>query len=284
MNNTLSDRAIAAARAWAVAQLSDSDSPQQDVRSLLCHVLDCSPTYLFTYPERLLTDAQQAHFACLVERRMQGEPIAYITGQREFWSLPLAVNSSTLIPRPETELLVEEALRFLQQRGEHLRVLDLGTGTGAIALAIASERPDCHVTAVDRVPEAVALAIHNARQCKIDNLTIQQSDWFSSLQQQQFDLIVSNPPYVENESPYLLQGDVQFEPRSALTSGVDGLDDIKRIVADARAYMKPHAALMIEHGWQQAAAIQQLFVLHGYHAIVTKKDMQQLDRLTLGCR
>lgn len=282
MTDVMHPVTVAAARQWALQQLTKTPTAAADVRSLLCFVLACSATYLFTYPEAVLSAEQWQRLQHLIERRQQGEPIAYITGQRAFWTFSLAVNDATLIPRPETELLVEEALAYLHARSTGCHVLDLGTGTGAVALAIASEIRDAVITGVDFVPAAVLLAQHNAKQLGLAQVRFIASDWFSALAGQNFDLIVSNPPYVEAESLYLQQGDVRFEPHSALTAGPDGLDDIRHIIAAARQHLSAQGALMIEHGWQQAATVQQLFVQHGYHAIVTKRDLQQHDRVTIG--
>lgn len=266
------------ALSWAVDELMAGESPQLDAKILLAWVLEVSQTYLFTWPERELNATQQKQFSALVARRKQGEPVAYLTGEREFWTLSLATRPSTLIPRPETELLVEQALALLPALEGP--VCDLGTGTGAIALAIASECPGRDVVGVDRVADAVELALQNARRNHITNARFMQSNWFSALQGR-FAMIVTNPPYVENHSEYLSQGDVRFEPASALTSGEDGLDDIRQIVSQAPSYLLPGGYLLIEHGFEQGAAVRQLLQQAGFEDATTIRDLNQCDRVTL---
>ncbi len=197
-------------------ELTDSDSARLDTEILLGHILGRSRTWLYTWPEYELADSEQRQFDELLERRKNGEPVAHLTGEREFWSLPLKVNASTLIPRPETELLVETALALCPQ--EKLRALDLGTGTGAIALALASEKPGWRIVAAEKSSDALALAEENRRSLGLDNVQIVQSDWFTNIPPQKFDLIVSNPPYIDAADPHLRKGDVCFEPRSALVA------------------------------------------------------------------
>jgi release factor glutamine methyltransferase len=267
------------------AELSPaSDSALLDTELLLCHCLDVSRTWLMTWPEHQPSPDQLASFELLFKRRLDGEPVAFITGTQGFWTLDLAVSPHTLIPRPETELLVDAALE-LEFPG-NINVLDLGTGTGAIALALAAERPDWQVTAVDVQPQAVALAEHNRQSCQLDNVSIYQSDWFSGLSrigsQKQFDLIVSNPPYIEVDDAHLFEGDVRFEPASALISGADGLDDLKLVVAQSPGFLKPAGWLAVEHGHQQGDAVRQLFHNAGFVQVQTRCDYNQLDRITLG--
>lgn len=269
---------IAQASAWAKQTLQSGESPDIDVQVLLCFVLDCQPAYLLTWPERLLSEAQLALFKQLIDRRQRGEPVAHLTGQRAFWTLDLKVSADTLIPRPETELLVEEALA-LPVVGD-AAVLDLGTGTGAIALALAAERPNWKVTAVDFKDEIVDLARQNALNHNITNVTFQTSNWFEQLKGQRFSLIVSNPPYVESDSEFLQRGDVRFEPLSALTAGVDGLDDIRAIVEQSHKHLLPGGWLVFEHGFNQAAQIQSLLALSGFSAITSQQDLAGLDRIT----
>lgn len=266
------------ALSWAVDELKAGESPQLDAKVLLARVLEVSQIYLFTWPERELNATQQEQFSALVARRRQGEPVAYLIGEREFWTLSLATRPSTLIPRPETELLVEQALALLPVLDGP--VCDLGTGTGAIALAIASECPEREVVGVDRVADAVELASHNARRNHITNAHFRQSNWFSALQGR-FAMIVTNPPYVENHSDYLSQGDVRFEPTSALTSGDDGLDDIRQIVSQAPSYLLPGGHLLIEHGFEQGDAVRHLLHQAGFKDATTIQDLNQCDRVTL---
>lgn len=260
-----------------------SDSARVDAEVLLAFVLQQNKTWLYTWPEREVSATQQAQLERLSERRLRGEPVAYLTGQREFWSLELEVTPDTLIPRPDTELLVEIALElFSDSRDEKLSIADLGTGTGAIALAIACELPNSHVVGLDRIPAAVQLAQRNQLQLNIPNATFLESDWFSALGCQPFDLIVSNPPYIEPQDPHLEQGDVRFEPRSALVSEDCGLQDIKHIIAQAPDYLVDKGWLLFEHGYQQAAAIRQLMVERGFVDVQTRLDMAGLERATLG--
>lgn len=256
-----------------------SDSPRLDAELLLSHVLNKPRSFLYTWPEQQLTASQQHLFDTLVERRIKGEPIAYLLGEKEFWSLPLKVDPSTLIPRPDTELLVEVALSLLGD--EPAKVLDLGTGTGAIALALASERPHWEVTAVDNQPAAVALAIENCRRLGLPNVRINRSDWFSNLAGEEFALIVSNPPYVRPDDIHLDQGDVRFEPRSALVADAEGLADIKHIADAARNHLLGGAWLVVEHGYDQAEAVRQLFEEFGYRGVESRRDLAGHERLTL---
>ncbi|MBE1301629.1 MAG: peptide chain release factor N(5)-glutamine methyltransferase [Alteromonadaceae bacterium] len=269
---------ISEALIWGAQALEGGESPKLDCKVLLCHILDVSTTYLHTWPDKEITAKQLAQFEHCVARRKSGEPIAYITGERDFWSLTLKTNPSTLIPRPETELLVEQAIALPI---ENARCLDLGTGTGAIALAIASEKPSWRLVAVDRVAEAVSLAKQNAALNNIKNIELLVSNWFEVIPVQKFDIIVSNPPYVESNSPYLKKGDLRFEPISALASGADGLEDIEKIIDDSVSYLNTDGWLMLEHGWQQAEAIQQYLREQKFTNVSTVKDLNELDRITV---
>ncbi|EMC9980282.1 peptide chain release factor N(5)-glutamine methyltransferase [Salmonella enterica] len=264
----------------AVNQLRDSDSPRRDAEILLEYVTGKGRTYIMAFGETPLTDVQQQQLADLLQRRKQGEPIAYLTGLREFWSLPLFVSPATLIPRPDTECLVEQALARLPVKT--CRILDLGTGTGAIALALAYERPDCEVTAVDRMPDAVALSIRNAEHLAIRNVRILQSCWFSALSGQQFDMIVSNPPYIDAQDPHLSEGDVRFEPRSALVADENGMADLTHIIDNARQMLTPGGFLLLEHGWQQGEAVRAVFRRSGYSDVETCRDYGGNERVTCG--
>lgn len=264
----------------AIERLTASESPRRDAEILLAFVTGRTRTFILAFGETALTDDEHARLDALLARRAAGEPVAYLIGQREFWSLPLEVSSATLIPRPDTECLVEQALARLP--ATPCRILDLGTGTGAIALALASERPDCHVTALDVIPEAVALAKRNAQRLGIDNVTILQSHWFSALTDARFSLIVSNPPYIDGDDPHLSQGDVRFEPKSALVADNAGLADLETLVTEARRFLEDNGWLMLEHGWQQGEAVRELFTRAGYQAVETCRDYGGNERLTLG--
>lgn len=264
----------------AIGRLRGSESPRRDAEILLGYVTGRARTYILAFAETTLTSTEQEQLETLLVRRERGEPIAHLTGQREFWSLPLFVSPVTLIPRPDTECLVEQALARLP--AEPCRILDLGTGTGAIALALATERPDCQVTAVDFLPDAVALATRNAQHLDIRNVTILRSDWFSALAGQRFTVIVSNPPYIDETDPHLDQGDVRFEPKSALVAAENGLADLAHIIATARDYLLPGGFLLLEHGWRQGEAVRALFTTMGYQQVETCQDYGGNERLTLG--
>lgn len=266
----------------AVSQLQASESPRRDAEILLGFVTGKARTFILAFGETPLTDEQQEQLAALLARRVRGEPVAHLIGEREFWSLPLFVSPATLIPRPDTECLVEQALARLP--AAPCRILDLGTGTGAIALALASERPDCQVTAVDLIPEAVALAQRNAEHLGIRNIEIVQSRWFSALEGQTFSLIVSNPPYIDAQDPHLAQGDVRFEPLSALVAADNGLADLHTLIKDAPRYLLPQGWLLLEHGWQQGAAVREIFARYGWQQVETCRDYGDNERLTLGRR
>lgn len=261
---------------------SISDTPQLDCELLLCHVIDKDRTWLRTWPDNQVSPTHQTLFKSLLDQRIKGTPIAYITGSRGFWSMDLNVSSDTLIPRPETELLVEIALKLglpSQACG-----LDLGTGSGAIALALASERLDMQWFAVDAQLGAVELAQDNCNQQQLSNVSIFQSNWFDAIKQQdnKFDLIVSNPPYIAKDDPHLSQGDVRFEPKTALVSGVDGLDDIKVIVSQSSMYLNTNGWLVLEHGYNQGKAVRDLMLFAGFNEVTTKQDYNNLDRITIG--
>ncbi|ELY3421034.1 peptide chain release factor N(5)-glutamine methyltransferase [Cronobacter sakazakii] len=264
----------------AIERLTASESPRRDAEILLAFVTGRTRTVILAFGETALTDDELTRLDALLARRAAGEPVAYLIGQREFWSLPLEVSPATLIPRPDTECLVEQALARLP--ATPCRILDLGTGTGAIALALASERPDCHVTALDVIPEAVALAKRNAQRLGIDNVTILQSHWFSALTDARFSLIVSNPPYIDGDDPHLSQGDVRFEPKSALVADNAGLADLETLVTEARRFLEDNGWLMLEHGWQQGEAVRELFTRAGYQGVETCRDYGGNERLTLG--
>ena len=264
----------------AVQQLQTaSESARADAEILLAHCLQKSRTYLFAYPEKAVDSLTEASFRKLLAERLRGVPIAYLTGQREFWTLNLKVTPDTLIPRPETELLVETALK-LGNSSRH--ILDLGTGTGAIALAIASERPDVQVTACDFSAAALAVAQENAQVNSIHNVHFIQSDWFSALPAQRFDMIVSNPPYIEADDPHLAQGDVRFEPLTALASGQDGLDDIRHLIQTAPQWLVNGGWLLLEHGYNQGQAVTALLQAAGFTQVRCLPDLAGNDRVSRG--
>lgn len=264
----------------AVARLRQSESARRDAEILLGFVTDRARTFLMAFGETLLTPQQQEQLERLLARRERGEPVAYLIGEREFWSLPLSVSPATLIPRPDTECLVELALERLPSSSCH--ILDLGTGTGAIALALASERPDSKVTGVDLQPEAVALAQHNAQKLKIGNAQFLQGSWFAPLAGQTFALIASNPPYIDAADPHLAQGDVRFEPSSALVAQQHGLADLSAIVQQAPHYLESQGWLLLEHGWQQGESVRALLQAAGFISIATRRDYGDNDRVTFG--
>jgi release factor glutamine methyltransferase len=261
-------------------ELPDSPTARLDIELLLAAALGKSRSYLHTWPERIVPSDAANAFAAFIKRRQAGEPVAYILGQQGFWKLDLEVASHTLIPRPETELLVEAALQLLPVRSA--RVLDLGTGTGAIALALAGECSAWQVTAVDRVAEAVALAERNRVRLNLGNARVLESHWFSALQGERFDLIVSNPPYIASTDPHLQAGDVRFEPASALVAGEDGLDDLRLIIGQAPAHLHPGGWLLLEHGYDQAPAVRELLAQHDFEQIESRIDLGGHERITLG--
>lgn len=264
----------------AVGRLAASDSPKRDAEILLGHVTGRARTYIMAFGETELSDQALLQLEALLSRREKGEPIAYLVGEREFWSLPLSVSPATLIPRPDTECLVEQAL--LRLGAGSSRVLDLGTGTGAIALAIASERPDCQIIGVDLQPAAVSLAQYNGQKLSIANASFLQGSWFAPVAGQRFALIASNPPYIDAADPHLEQGDVRFEPATALIADNNGLADIDYIVAHAPAHLDPQGWLLLEHGWQQGEAVRDILQAAGFTQVETVKDYGDNDRVTLG--
>lgn len=264
----------------AAAELPDSPSPRLDAELLLAHVLGRPRSFLRTWPEHVPSAEQCAAFAELLARRRAGEPVAYLLGRQGFWSLDLEVSPDTLIPRPDTELLVETALQLAP--ATPLEVLDLGTGTGAIALALAAERPAWTVTGVDRVEAAVALAARNGERLGLRNARFEPSHWFSALGERRFGLIVSNPPYIAADDRHLSEGDVRFEPTSALVAGADGLDDIRHIIAEAPQHLLPGGWLLLEHGYDQAEAVRELLGTAGFSEVESRRDLGNHQRISLG--
>jgi len=257
-----------------------SDSARLDIELLLCEVLEKNRSFLFTWPDYLLSASELESFQQMVTRRKQGEPVAHILGHRAFWTLDLDVSPTTLIPRPDTELLVELAL---EKAAASASILDLGTGTGAVALALASELSNARVSASDVDKASVALAQSNAEKHQLNNVCCFQSNWFSSVEGK-FDIIVSNPPYIEAADKHLTQGDLKFEPERALVSGEDGLDDIRIIAAEAQKFLKNSAWLLLEHGWNQGGRVRALLLDNGYVDVETRSDLGGNERVSLGRR
>jgi len=266
----------------AVESLSGlSDSARLDCESLLCFVLEKPRSYLHSWPEKMLSQDETVQFEKRLNRRINGEPIAHILGERGFWSLNLKVTADTLIPRPETERLVELALGLIPNQSQW-NILDLGTGTGAIALSLAMERPACFISATDQSLAALDVAKQNAMINKISNIEFIHSNWFAKLKNKKFDVIVSNPPYIEENDPHLQQGDVRFEPLSALTAGKDGLDDIRTIIKSSQAHLTQNGVLLIEHGYNQAEAVCVLLNLAGFNKVKNFKDDNDIPRVSIG--
>jgi release factor glutamine methyltransferase len=287
---------VATALRAAVARLvaaersasKDKDTPsgaselRAEAETLLAHVLGRDRTALFTHANATLDDAHAAQLETLLARRIAGEPVAYLTGTRGFWTFDLAVTPDTLIPRADTERLVELVLERLPLDAPR-RVLDLGTGTGAIALAIAAERPLARVVAVDASARAAAVARHNAEALGLAaRVAVREGSWFAPVVGGRFDVIASNPPYIEDADPHLAEGDLRFEPRSALASGADGLDDLRLIVQAAPAHLTPFGWLLVEHGWRQGVAVRALFDAAGFNGIGTARDLEARERVTFG--
>lgn len=251
-----------------------------DGELLLAEALGRSRSWLYAHPEAAVPAPARARFEALLARRQAGEPVAYLLGRQGFWSLELEVSPATLIPRPETELLVELALARLPA-GQPLRVADLGTGSGAIALALARERPQARIVATDASLEALAVARRNAERLGL-RVEFRDGDWLVPLAQERFDLIASNPPYIEQDDPHLAQGDLRFEPPAALASGADGLDAIRVIVRDAGLHLHAGGWLLLEHGWNQGPAVRVLLEAAGFSEVATERDLEGRDRVSLG--
>ena len=258
-----------------------SDTSRLDSEILLAHALDCDRTYLHTWPERTLTSKQQQTFQQLIERRLTGEPIAYITGNREFWDMTLQVTPDTLIPRPETELLVETVLKIVPANATW-NIADLGTGSGAIALAIARQRPGCQVTATDTSAKALAVAEKNANRYDVKNVRFVEGHWFQPIENDHFQVIVSNPPYVHPDDPHLQEGDLRFEPTQALQSIPDGMRDIRIITNAARGHLLPPGWLILEHGYNQGQATMNRFRELGYENVSVVEDLSHNERICIG--
>ena len=271
---------VAAALRGGVARLP-GDEARAEAETLLAHALGQSRSWLFAHADDAVDAAAAARFDAAVARRAAGEPVAQITGRRGFWTLELEVTPDVLIPRPETETLVELALARLP--ADAARVLDLGTGTGAIAIALASERDDLDVTAVDASAAALAVAARNAAASHV-RVRLLHGSWFAPVHGETFAMIVSNPPYLADDDPHRHEGDLRFEPRMALTSGADGLDAIREIAAHAPAHLEPGGWLLVEHGWTQGEAVRALFVDAGFDEVETGQDLEGRERVTVGKR
>lgn len=267
--------------AEGAARLGHEPSPRLDAEVLLAHLLGKTRTYLYTWPEQNVDEPVIEAFRTLIARRAEGTPVAHLLGKREFWSLELTVTPDTLIPRPETELLVEQALARIPPDAAW-NVADLGTGSGAIALAIASERPRCHVIATDKSMAALEQAQANALRLGLQNVDFRLGSWFTPLKHERFAVIVSNPPYIRANDPHLLQGDVRFEPITALTSGLDGLDDLKEITEQAPDHLEPGGWLLLEHGYDQGEMVQSLLTAHGFIEVLGYRDGLGHERVATG--
>jgi len=270
---------IKAALDLAVTRLQNCDHACLDAEVLLTHVLNKPRSHLHAWPEAELSEDQTLRFANLVELRAEGRPVAYLTGHREFWSLDLEITTDTLIPRPETELLVEKTLALLPAH-ENLRIADLGTGSGAIAIALAQERKPWALYAVERSLTGTCVAQRNARRLGVHNVCFVNASWCDALADASFHAIVSNPPYVADQDPHLRQGDVRFEPVSALASGSDGLDDIKKLIAETPRILKTGGWILLEHGFDQAKFIRNLLKIKGFINTATVHDLAGLERVS----
>jgi release factor glutamine methyltransferase len=260
---------------------SITESARLDAQILLCQTIDMPRSYLFAHPEDELDDLSLSRFEVLIERRLQGEPMSYITGTREFWSHELLVSSATLVPRPETELLVELALREIPRNAEW-QILDLGTGSGAIAICVAAERSLCTITATDVSADALGIARENVRQADLANVTCLLGDWTSPVENQQFNIILSNPPYVRDGDEALLT--LRHEPLSALASGKDGLNDLRVLATDCAAILAPDGWLMMEHGADQNGDVADLLRAADWIDITCHNDLAGLPRVTVARR
>jgi release factor glutamine methyltransferase len=273
---------VATITVQAALQQARRKLPFLEVRALLCHVLEVSAAQLTAHPEQEMTHKEQQLFASLVERRIKGDPIAYLVGEREFFGHNLRVTPAVLIPRPETELLVEIALEKIPD-GKDCRVLDLGTGCGNIAISLALARPSAHIIGVDISFDALQLARENAERCRAANLRLLRSDWFRELNDEKFDVIAANPPYVAQRDPHLKEGDVRFEPQQALIAGEDGLSAIRHIVQEAPAHLDAGGWLLIEHGFDQSQACAELLRKQSFQGLFSANDLAGIPRVAGGC-
>ena len=265
---------------YAKQKLDSSNNRRIDSEILLCSILNCNRTKLYAYPDKVLSFDDKKKYKELINKRSEGYPIAYLTKQKEFWGHTLHINDNILIPRPETELLVEKALKLTSIFSLN-KILELGTGSGAIAIAIASEKPNVNIKATDIKDNIIKIARKNADLYEIKNIKFVKSNWFSDIKKNNFDLIVSNPPYVSGDDPVLRNSDIRFEPVSALVSGNDGLDDLKKIIRESSNYLKNNGWLVVEHAYDQGAKVRKLF-LENKFTPKTIKDYNKLERITFG--
>ena len=265
---------------YAKQKLDSSSHRRIDSEILLCSILNCNRTKLYAYPDKVLSFDDKKKYKELINKRSEGYPIAYLTKQKEFWGHTLHINDNILIPRPETELLVEKALKLISIFSLN-KILELGTGSGAIAIAIASEKPNVNIKATDIKDNIIKIASKNADLYEIKNIKFVKSNWFSDIKKNNFDLIVSNPPYVSGDDPVLRNSDIRFEPVSALVSGNDGLDDLKKIIRESSNYLKNNGWLVVEHAYDQGAKVRKLF-LENKFTPKTIKDYNKLERITFG--
>ncbi|MCK5431692.1 MAG: peptide chain release factor N(5)-glutamine methyltransferase [Gammaproteobacteria bacterium] len=265
----------------AEQDINCSSSARLDAEILLCDVMRFNRSKIYSHPDQPVADEKLTLFKSLIEQRRQGHPIAHLTGKKEFWSLELAINEDTLIPRPETECLVETSLQLIPDDKE-CNILDLGTGSGAIAIAIASERPHCNIIATDINANALAMAKKNAAFHGLTNIQFLVSDWYKNIPSQTFDLIVSNPPYIKQDDEHLSQGDVRFEPKLALIAGTDGMQAINIILELAKTFLASDARLLVEHGYDQKELVRHGFLVNGFNQVTTIQDLSGQDRITYG--
>jgi release factor glutamine methyltransferase len=284
MLNNLSKEGIQFTLTSATQQLDTiSDTALLDAEVLLCHILKKNRSHLRAWPEKALSLEEHNKFQQLLDQRIRGEPIAYISGKKEFWSREFKVSPNVLIPRPDTELLIELSLNIIKNK-VNPRLIDLGTGSGNIAITLAAERPDSDIIATDVSNQALKIAKYNAKAHQIKNIHFIQSDWFDNILQNEFDLVISNPPYIASNDPHLSQGDVRFEPDCALVADDKGLKDIRMICNHARDYLKSKGRLLIEHGYDQQAAVQTIFDEYQFYDITTHNDLSGNPRVTTGLK
>ena len=273
-------RIDAALRSATKALSMHSETARLDAELILAHCLQANRSYLYTWPEKELSETAQACFTEAITKRQSLYPVAYILGYQEFWSLPITVTPDVLIPRADTELLVETALNKISSLTSP-NILELGTGSGAVSLAIASERPDASIVACDLSDAALSVATNNRNKLDINNIEFILSDWFSAMPHALFDLVVSNPPYVDPEDLHL-QSSIKYEPKLALTAEETGLADLRKISKEARHYIKPHGWLIMEHGFDQAKIVKAMLQNEGYESVISLKDLGKNDRITIG--